>query len=82
MSATAGKVALVNATAALPTGGCPTANVLVLASRLGPTANCSEMIMPAPAPSNTTAVFRGGGGCTDTDNNASNFTAGRRASQL
>jgi hypothetical protein len=75
MSSTAGKVALVNATAAL-TGGCPTANVLDFVG-FGTTANCSELMMgPAPAPSNTTAILRGAGGCTDTDNNMSNFTAG------
>lgn len=31
---------------------------------------------PAPAPSNTTAVFRASSGCTDSDNNSADFTTG------
>ncbi|MCP6717617.1 hypothetical protein NL524_30500, partial [Klebsiella pneumoniae] len=34
---------------------------------------------PAPAPSNTLAVLRGGEGCSDTNNNAADFAAGAPA---
>jgi hypothetical protein len=73
MSATAGKVALVNTTTAL-SGSCPTGAQIVDFVGYGSTANCSETA-PAPAPSTTNAIFRAGGGCTDTDNNSSDFSA-------
>jgi hypothetical protein len=77
MSATAGKVALVNCITAL-TGACP-ANVTGACSIIdfvgyGATANCNETAN-APAPSTTVADIRGGGGNTDTDNNSTDFTA-------
>jgi predicted extracellular nuclease len=72
MSATAGKVALVNGTAAI--GSCTASNVVDLIG-FGTTANCSETGV-APTPSNTTAELRNNGGCTDSDNNATDFTAG------
>jgi hypothetical protein len=77
MSATAGKVALVNCITAL-TGACP-ANVTGACSIIdfvgyGSTANCNETAN-APAPSTTVADIRGGGGNTDTDNNSTDFTA-------
>ncbi|HOU13610.1 MAG TPA: Ig-like domain-containing protein [Anaerolineae bacterium] len=75
MSATAGKVALVNSTTAL-SGGCPTGGSIVDFVGFGSTASCYEGSGPTPAPSNTTAVLRANGGCTDTDNNAADFTAG------
>jgi DNA/RNA endonuclease G (NUC1) len=71
MSATAGKVALVNTTTAL-TGSCPTANVVDFVG-FGPTANCSETA-PTAALSNTTAAIRNVGGSTDSNNNLSDFT--------
>ncbi len=74
MSATAGKVALVSATTAL-TGTCPLGAGVVDFVGFGTTANCSET-SPTPAPSNTTAVLRAGLGCTETNNNAADFTAG------
>jgi hypothetical protein len=73
MNATAGKVALVNSTAAL-TGSCPTSNVFDLVG-YGSGANCFETA-PAPAPSTTKAVVRKGDGCADTDSNAADFAAG------
>jgi predicted extracellular nuclease len=75
MSGTAGKVALVDGTAAL-SGACPTAVDLV---GFGTTASCFEGTAPAPAPSTTTADLRAGQGCTDTNQNASDFTAGAPA---
>ena len=38
------------------------------------TANCFEGSNPAPAPGNNTAVIRANNGCTDTGNNAGDFT--------
>jgi hypothetical protein len=75
MSGTAGKVALVNNTTAL-TGTCPTgANILDFVG-FGTTANCYEGSGPTPAPSNTLAVLRVSNGCTDTNNNATDFATG------
>jgi uncharacterized protein len=71
MAATAGKVALVSSQTAL--SGCPSGLVDLVG--FGSTANCSESA-PTPAPSNTTAVLRANGGCTDTNNNAADFAAG------
>lgn len=75
MSATAGKVALVNNTTAL-SGSCPTGAAIIDFVGFGSTANCFEGTGPTPAPSNTTAVLRGNNGCLDTDDNATDFTAG------
>jgi predicted extracellular nuclease len=75
MSATAGKVALSNSTTAL-SGACPSGAAIVDFVGFGTTPNCFEGTGPTPAPSNTTAVLRGGSGCNDTDQNASDFTAG------
>ncbi len=72
MSASAGKVALVNNTTAL-TGSCPTVGVVDFVG-FG-TANCYEGSGPTPAPSNTTAVLRASGGCKDTDVNSADFTS-------
>jgi hypothetical protein len=71
MSATAGKVALVDDTAVLTGSGCPfAASVQDFLGYGG--ASCSEGA-PAPAPGNTTAARRGFDGCTDTNNNAADF---------
>jgi len=77
MSATAGKVALVNCITAL-TGACPS-NVTGECSIIdfvgyGAPANCFET-STAPAPSTTTADVRAAGGNTDTDNNSTDFAA-------
>jgi uncharacterized protein len=73
MSATAGKVALVNSTTAL-TGACPTSSTIVDFVGFG-AANCSET-SPTPALTNSTAALRNGNGSIDTDNNAADFTVG------
>lgn len=74
MSATSGKVALVQGTTAL--SACPTANVI---DKVGyGTANCSET-NPTAVLSVTEAAFRNNNGCTDTDNNQADFTNGTPA---
>ncbi len=75
MSGTAGKVLLSSSTTAL-TGACPTGGSVVDFAGFGTTANCFEGSGPTPAPSNTTAALRTASGCTDTDSNATDFTAG------
>ena len=74
MSGTAGKVALVNTTTAL-SGACPTGTQIKDFVGFGTTANCYEGTGPTPAPSNTTMDKRNGEGCTDTNQNATDFTA-------
>ncbi|MBK9713170.1 MAG: ExeM/NucH family extracellular endonuclease [Kouleothrix sp.] len=74
MSATAGKVALVNATTAL-SGACPTGSSIVDLVGFGSTASCYEGAGPAPAPSTTTADVRSSAGCTESDANSGDFTA-------
>ncbi|MEP6922429.1 MAG: Calx-beta domain-containing protein, partial [bacterium] len=74
LAAAAGKVALTNTTTAL-VGACPTGGSIVDFVGFGTTASCFEGTGPTPAPSNTTAVIRGGNGCTETDQNATDFTA-------
>ena len=74
MSATNGRVALVNNTTAL--SACPTAGVIDLVG-FG-TSICFENTATA-ALSNTTAALRNSNGCTDTDNNSLDFTVGAPA---
>ena len=74
MAAANGKVALVNTTTPL-TGACPTGAQIIDFVGFG-TANCFEGTGATPPPSNTTAVLRANGGCTDTDDNAADFSAG------
>ena len=71
MSATAGKVALVSNATAL-NGACPASAAVVDVLGYG-SANCSET-SPVGALTNTQAAIRGGGGCTDTNNNSSDFS--------
>jgi uncharacterized protein len=75
MSATAGKVALVQNSTPL-SGSCPTGFPISDFVGYGTTANCFEGSGPTPAPSNTASVIRLGDGATDTDNNAADFVAG------
>src|SRR5262249_45067382 len=70
MSATNGKVALVANTTAL-TGACPTGSSIVDLVGYG-SANCSETT-PTGALTNTSAAVRRRNGCTDTDNNTTDF---------
>jgi outer membrane protein assembly factor BamB len=75
MSATAGKVALVNSTTPF-TVICPTGATIIDFVGFGTTANCFEGAGPTPAPSNTNAVLRKSGGCQDTNVNSADFAAG------
>ncbi|HEU4398928.1 MAG TPA: lamin tail domain-containing protein, partial [Actinomycetota bacterium] len=80
MSATGGKVALVNGTASLGCNGgstpCPPDALARIVDLVGyGNANFFEGTGPTPPPSNTTSVLRGAGGCTDTDQNAADFAA-------
>jgi Big-like domain-containing protein/lamin tail-like protein len=73
LSATAGKVALVDSTTALGNGACTEDPSVIDLVGYG-VANCSET-SPAPAPSATNADIRAGSGCTDTDDNSADFAA-------
>ena len=76
MSATAGKVALVGNTTALA-GACPVGGTIIDFLGFGPTATCFEAA-PTAGLSNTTAALRAANGCTETDNNATDFSCSRR----
>ena len=81
MSGTGGKVALVNTTTPLGCNGgstaCSPAALATIVDLVGwDGANFYEGSAPAPATTNSTAVLRGSNGCTDTDNNGADFTAG------
>jgi hypothetical protein len=71
MAAAAGRVAIVNGTTAL--SGCPAASSYVDLCGFGTTAVCYEGSASAPAPSSSLADFRKNNGCTDTNNNSSDF---------
>jgi predicted extracellular nuclease len=78
MAAGGGKVALVNTTTSLDCNGSstpcyPTALATIVDLVGWGTANFYEGGGPAPATSNTTAIFRSNGGCTDSDNNNADF---------
>ncbi|MBC7956144.1 MAG: ExeM/NucH family extracellular endonuclease, partial [Cytophagales bacterium] len=75
MSASAGKIALVSSTTSLTAVTCPTDATIVDLVGFGSTANCSETAV-TPAPSNTNSVLRAAGGCTDADNNSTDFATG------
>lgn len=75
MSATAGKIALSSSTTAL-SGACPTGGSIVDFAGFGTTASCFEGTGPTPAPSNTNAVLRAASGCTESDQNATDFASG------
>lgn len=73
MSTTSGKVALVNSTTVL-TGTCQIGATIVDFVGFG-TANCFEGHAAAIAPSNTTSIVRASNGCSDTDDNANDFSS-------
>ncbi len=75
MSGTSGKVALVNSFDAL-VGNCPLGDPSLLDFVGYGSPDCREGAAPAPAPSNTTSIFRLGGGSIDTNNNGSDFVTG------
>jgi uncharacterized protein len=84
MAAGSGKVALVTGTSGLGcNGGSTPCNETQLARILDlvgyGNANFFEGSAAAPTLSNTTAALRADAGCTDTDNNAADFTAGAPA---
>jgi predicted extracellular nuclease len=75
MSATAGKVALVNSTAAL-TGFCPFGPNVIDFLGFGTGTNCFEGAGPTATLANTTAALRANAGCTDTNSNSADFSTG------
>ena len=75
MSGTSGKVALVNGVTALT--GCPAATAVIDLVGYG-TANCSETAATAVL-TPTTGGIRNNNGCTETNNNLSDFTLGTPA---
>ena len=84
MSATTGKIALVNTTANLACGSdtvpCGPAQLATIVDFVGyGGANQFEGSGPTGTLSNTTAALRADGGCVDTDQNAANFTVGAPA---
>jgi len=74
MSATNGKVALVNSTTLL-SGACPLGGSVVDFVGFGSSANCFEGAGPTPNLSNTTAALRGNV-CVDSDQNGADFVTG------
>ncbi|HSK14622.1 MAG TPA: Ig-like domain-containing protein [Gaiellaceae bacterium] len=80
MAAGAGKVALVTGTTTLGCNGgsnpCDAAQLARIVDLVGyGNANFFEGAAAAPTLTNTTAAFRAAGGCTDTDQNAADFSA-------
>ena len=80
MSATGGKVALVNSTTGLACNGgsaaCSAAQLALIVDLLGYDGATFFEGAAAPSLSNTTAGLRLANGCTETDNNAADFAAG------
>jgi hypothetical protein len=81
MAATSGKVALANTNTTLGCNGgstpCSPEQLALIVDLIGyGGANFFEGSGPAPGLSNTTSASRVDGGCQDTDDNASDFTAG------
>ncbi len=80
MSATAGKVVLVNSSTGLACNGsstaCSAGDLASIVDLVGyGNANFFEGAGAAPTLTNTTAGFRAGGGCTDSNNNSTDFSA-------
>lgn len=77
MAAGAGKVALVNNQTTITAGiSCPTGASIIDFVGFGSTANCFEGAGPTATLTNTTAALRGMSGCTETDNNSTDFASG------
>ncbi|HJT67760.1 MAG TPA: DUF4214 domain-containing protein [Pyrinomonadaceae bacterium] len=73
----AGKVAVLKFGSVVPGGTCPLPNPNFLDFvGYGTVANCFEGSGPTANLANTTAALRLNNGCTDTNNNAGDFTAG------
>ena len=84
LAGAAGKVVLANVATGLACNGgsvaCSAAQLAQIEDLLGyGTANFFEGSAAAPAGSTSLAVFRGGNGCTDTNNNAADFATGTPA---
>ena len=80
LGGTSGKIALVQSNSSAPLG-CPVGQDPALADYVayGP-ASCAEGAAPVTAPvSANVALIRQSGGCTDTDNNAADFSTGAPA---
>ncbi|HEV8384875.1 MAG TPA: lamin tail domain-containing protein, partial [Candidatus Acidoferrales bacterium] len=75
LAASAGKVLLVTNSTPL-SGTCPTGSQIIDFVGYGSGTNCFEGSGPTGAPSNTTADLRKNFGCTDTNDNAADFTVG------
>lgn len=73
LSATSGKLALVNTTVQLPASTCPSEPSIVDLVGYGDSASCFEGAK-TPNLSVTTAGVRNGEGCIDSDNNLNDFT--------
>jgi endonuclease G len=73
LSATTGKLALVNSIERLPTSNCPVSASIVDLVGYGATASCFEGARTANL-SVSTAGKRNDGGCADTDNNLADFS--------
>lgn len=77
MAATAGKVVLTNTNTLIASGtSCPTGATVVDVIGYGTTANCFEGAGPTGNLSATAAAVRAMNGCTETDNNNSDFAVG------
>ena len=77
MAAGAGKVALVNTQTTIASGTvCPVDASIVDTVGYGTGTNCFEGAGPTATLTNTTAALRGGGSCTDTDQNGADFATG------
>ncbi len=72
LSASNGKLALVNSTTQLPASTCPSEASIVDMLGYG-SASCFENT-PTASLTATTAAIRNGEGCSDTDNNSNDFT--------
>ncbi|KFN41907.1 lamin tail domain-containing protein [Arenimonas metalli] len=78
LAGASGKVALVDGTANVSCGAtatpCSESQLALFIDRVGFGSNNLPETASTPPLSNTTAAFRAGGGCTDTDNNSADFT--------
>jgi endonuclease G len=78
LSASTGKLALVNSTVRLPAATCPVDASIVDLIGFGVSASCFEGAKTADL-SASTSLKRNGGGCVDTDNNSADTTIGAPA---
>ena len=75
MAQGAGKVVLVSNQTLITAGtSCPAGASIIDKVGFGSGTNCFEGSGPTPTISNTIAAFRAAAGCTDSDNNASDFS--------